>query len=248
MKDIEAVTFDLWDTLIQEVPGGSARVARLRIDEIAGILASHGSPFPVDDVERAYSDTGWHLEELWAESTDVTVSYQLDFLLRRLDDGLPEALNREALDTILEVYSEGMLQHMPRLLSGAKETLAEVRGMVPKLGLISNTGKTPGRVLRVAMDRLDILRYFDATTFSDEMLLRKPAPEIFVKTLSDLGVQSDAAVHIGDDPAADLAGARGVGMRAIQIDDARPTRGSEADAIVGSLAEVAPALRALTGR
>lgn len=248
MMDIEAVTFDLWDTLIQEIPGGSARVARLRSDGIAGVLASHGSPFSVDDVERAYSDTGRHLEQIWADSADVTVSYQMDFLLRRLDDGLPDALDREALDRILEIYSESMLEHMPRLLSGAKEALAEMSDVIPKLGLISNTGKTPGRVLRIVMDRLDILRYFDTTTFSDEMLLRKPAPQVFMKTLSDLGTQPGTAVHIGDDSIADVRGAKGVGMRAIQVGEELLERDSDADAIVAHVSEVTPAVIALSDR
>ena len=246
MKAIEAVTFDLWDTLIQEEPGGSARVARLRIDVIAHILDSSGLAFPVEAVGTAYSETGRHLEGLWAEAKDVTLSYQVDFLLRRLDDGLPEALDSGAMDMILEAYSESMLQHPPKLLPNAKGALSEVREMAPAMGLISNTGKTPGRVLRILMDRLDILRYFDATTFSDEMLVRKPAPEIFVKTLSDLGASPPGTVHIGDDLRADIAGAKGVGMRAMRVGGPPLSGSSDADAYAGSLADVASALRSLS--
>ena len=248
MTPIEAVTFDLWDTLIQEVPGGSARVARLRIDEIANILDSSGMTFPVEAIEKAYSDTGRHLEGLWAEAKDVTLAYQVNFLLRRLDDDLLEALDSVAMDRILESYSESMLQHPPKLLPNAKEALAEVREMVPMMGLISNTGKTPGRVLRVLMDRLDVLRFFDATTFSDEMLTRKPSPEIFVKTLSDLGSSPSGTVHIGDDAIADIAGAKGVSMRAIRVGGPASPDDSDADAHAGSLADVASALRSLSRR
>ncbi|UCE90982.1 MAG: HAD family hydrolase [Methanobacteriota archaeon] len=248
MDGIEAVTFDLWDTLIQEVPGGSARVARLRIDEIAEILGSAGLAFSTKDVEAAYSDTGRDLERLWSEWKDVTVSCQVESLLRRLDDELPEALARDVLDRVLEVYSESMLEHPPKLLPGAREALSEVRGMVPRQGLISNTGKTPGRVLRTLMERFDILRYFDATTFSDETLARKPAPEIFVRTLSALGVPSARAVHIGDDPLADVGGAKGVGMRAIQVGRRASAGDQQADARAESLADVAGALRSLSAR
>jgi putative hydrolase of the HAD superfamily len=246
MKGIEAVTFDLWDTLIREEPGGSAKVASLRIGKIADILDSCGRPHGMERLEAAYSATGHHLEEIWSESRDVSVAYQVRFLLRRLDDDLPDSLDDDAIADIVSVYSDSMIQHPPRLLPGAEKALAEVRGSVPGMGLISNTGKTPGRVLRSVMDSLGILRFFDTTTFSDEMLLRKPAPAIFVKTLGDLGVAPRDAVHVGDDLLADIHGAKGVGMRAVHI--AGPSNDSDADARAGSLAEVLAALESISGR
>lgn len=246
MKGIEAVTFDLWDTLIQEVPGGSARVARLRIGRIADILDSVGRSHGTGALETAYSETGRHLEEIWSDSKDVSVAYQVRFMLRRLDDDLPDSLDADALDDIVSVYSDSMLEHPPKLLPGAEEALAEARANVPRMGLISNTGKTPGRVLRTVMGRLGILHFFDVTTFSDEMMLRKPAPAIFVKTLGNLGVAPPKAIHVGDDPIADMQGARGVGMRTVHI--VEPGGDSDADARAGSLAQVVPALELLSRR
>ena len=54
-----------------------------------------------------------------------------------------------------------------------------------------------------------------AAAFSDEMGVRKPAAEIFHRVLDQTGVGPAVAVHVGDDPVTDVAGARGVGMRAI---------------------------------
>jgi putative hydrolase of the HAD superfamily len=47
--------------------------------------------------------------------------------------------------------------------------------------------------------------------------LRKPRPEIFTHTLAALGVDPSEALHIGDTPAADVVGARDVGMRAVHF-------------------------------
>ena len=54
-------------------------------------------------------------------------------------------------------------------------------------------------------------------TFSDEVGVRKPHPEIFARTLAALGVSASEAAHVGDDLTTDVAGARGIGMRAIHL-------------------------------
>ena len=64
MTRIDAVTFDLWDTLIQEMPGGSAMVAKLRLDEVGELLARSGMAFRRECIEEAYSRTGTFLEDL----------------------------------------------------------------------------------------------------------------------------------------------------------------------------------------
>jgi FMN phosphatase YigB (HAD superfamily) len=43
----------------------------------------------------------------------------------------------------------------------------------------------------------------------------KPAAEILRRVLDQAGVGPAVAVHVGEDPVTDVAGARGVGMRAI---------------------------------
>lgn len=247
MNAIEAVTFDLWDTLIQEVPGGSARVAELRTGRIADILHSSGSSHPVCSVEEAYLETGRRLGDIWREARDVPVSEQVRLMLGHIEEDLPEKLRRDVFDDILSVYAEGMLLHPPVLLPGAKDTLAHVRRMVPRMGLISNTGKTPGAVLRKVMSRMDILRYFDTTTFSDELLVRKPDPTMFLRTLEDLRVAPENAVHVGDDPVADIEGASGVGMRTVHVAGVEGKAAAKADKNVASIVGVASAIESLRG-
>jgi FMN phosphatase YigB (HAD superfamily) len=72
-------------------------------------------------------------------------------------------------------------------------------------------------MLRLVLDRLGLIPYLSVLSFSDEVGLRKPHPEIFLRTLSALGVAPAEAAHVGDDVTTDVAGARAVGMRAIHL-------------------------------
>ncbi len=217
MRNISAVTFDLWDTLVQEHPGGAQRVAESRIDKIFRILGQTGSAHTEKEVHDAYDKSGMFLEMTWTKKRDLTVRDQVLFLLNCMDGRLVGRLKGEDLEAIEKVYSEGILDHPPRLLPGAKEALGSVKASGYRIGLISNTGRTPGSVLRLVMADMDILHQFDVTTFSNELLVRKPAETIFRRSLEDLRVPPKAAVHIGDNPEQDVEGAKRIGMHAIQF-------------------------------
>jgi len=217
MRHIAAVTFDLWDTLIQENPGGSDKVAALRIDRICRYLNDKGMVHTRGEVATAYRKSGDFLEMTWSKRRDMPVRDQVLFILTGIDSRLTGKLSEPDLQNIEKLYSYSILDHPPILLPGAKEVLKAIRSRDYRLGLISNTGRTPGTVLRVLMGNMGILEYFDATTFSNEILVRKPSEGAFTVTLEKLKVMPKAAVHVGDDPESDIAGAKRVGMRAVQI-------------------------------
>ena len=64
---------------------------------------------------------------------------------------------------------------------------------------------------------MGLAKYLSVQTFSDEVGLRKPHLEIFARTLRALGVEASETVHVGDTLAADIAGARAMGMRAVHL-------------------------------
>lgn len=245
MKRIDAVTFDLWDTLIQEVPGGSSRVAKARIERIATTLETFGRPHTLEEIEGAYVETGGFLYRVWNESKDVSVRDQVIFMMDSIERKLPSRLGAEAIAEIEETYSVSMLDHRPVLLPGAKEALQDVHDMDMRMGLISNTGRTPGTVLRTIMKDLGILQCFSVTTFSNEILARKPAPAVFSASLEGLRAQVGSALHIGDDPGSDIDGATDFGMRAIQIRSDKFEDNERAGACVDSLDEVVDAIDSL---
>jgi hypothetical protein len=80
MRKISAVTFDLWDTLIQEHPGGSDRLAKLRIEKIGSLLSSRGIMHSKDEIGSAYKKTGDFLELTWSKRRDMPVHDQVLFM------------------------------------------------------------------------------------------------------------------------------------------------------------------------
>ena len=127
------------------------------------------------------------------------------------------------LDAFREPSREEAVQFMPRK-KAAEEVLALQAKVLEALStrslalaLICNTGRTPGSMLRIVLERLGLSRYLTILTFSDEVGLRKPHADIFLRTLAALGVAPAEAAHVGDDVTTDVAGARGVGMRAIHL-------------------------------
>jgi putative hydrolase of the HAD superfamily len=63
--------------------------------------------------------------------------------------------------------------------------------------------------------RFELFPYLDAYHFSSEVGVRKPHPEIYLKTLGELGVDASCAVFVGDRLIEDVDGAQKVGMKGI---------------------------------
>ena len=82
------------------------------------------------------------------------------------------------------------------------------------LGLISN-GKTPFQERNFRALRYSSI--FDTVIVSDAVGLRKPDARIFELGCSELGVAPHEAIFVGDNPVADIGGARGAGLRTIFV-------------------------------
>ena len=214
---LKAVTFDLWQTLMLDRPEGLRQARAGRVQGMHDILVRHGHALPAGDVERAYDAVGEHLEALWKTQRDVGTHGQVRILLEilRLDGAV---VGDDRVMAALEAaYCLPILSALPVANAGAEELLEALSARGLRLALICNTGRTPGNMLRVVLDRLGLSSYLTTLTFSDEIGLRKPHPEIFRQTLAALGVSPAEAAHVGDDVTTDVAGARGVGMRAIHL-------------------------------
>ena len=84
-----------------------------------------------------------------------------------------------------------------------------------QLGLISNFDHGP--TARAILARAGINSLFDLILISDEVGYRKPHPAIFEAACQALRITPVEAIFIGDSPAVDIAGAKGVGMAAIWL-------------------------------
>ena len=81
-----------------------------------------------------------------------------------------------------------------------------------KLGLISDTGYSPGTHLRKLMKDNDILDYFTSFSFSNETGVSKPHEKAFNTILHELNINPSHSLHIGDIERTDVVGANNTGM------------------------------------
>jgi HAD superfamily hydrolase (TIGR01509 family) len=168
-------------------------------------------------LDRAYEQSGSYLGRVWAKNADVTGMDHVRAILAALDAALPAQMSGETMAALLDAYAAPALLVPPMADTTARAALERLRAQGVALAIVSNTMRTPGATLRKILDRVGLLACFAHTTFSDEVGVRKPAPEIFALTLRALGVEPAAAVHVGDDPILDVGGARAAGLRAIHV-------------------------------
>jgi putative hydrolase of the HAD superfamily len=71
--------------------------------------------------------------------------------------------------------------------------------------------------LHDVLQRLRLAPLLDGVVSSAEAGARKPSPEIFERALALVGVSAEQAIHVGDSPDEDLAGARAAGIEPVLI-------------------------------
>ncbi|HTX44273.1 MAG TPA: HAD family hydrolase [Methanocella sp.] len=207
---IDTVTFDVWNTLLVH-EFYDDRVKYARIGRIAGALAGAGLRADGDDLEKAYEYSEVRLSSLWRRERDIGLEGQVALFLEGL--GLEASDGNMAI--IREPYARALLDFEPALVEGAGEVLAGLKKKGYKLGLISNTGRTPGETIKLVLRGHGILGYFDSTVFSNEVGYVKPNRRIFERALEGLGSGAARTVHVGDSVLLDVYGARTAGMRSI---------------------------------
>ena len=243
---IRAVTLDLWGTLFLDGPASDDRYKRQRLAGIQAALAGVGITVPPAQLDRGYAAAARWLGELWQMNRDVSVREYVVALLKAVDAALPGRLSAETMAALISAYASPALMAPPAVDPGARVALETLAAEGACLAIISNTMRTPGEVVRQVLDKAGLLPLFRVLTFSDECGIRKPASEIFLRTLKDLDVPPEAAVHVGDDSILDVEGARDAGMAAIQVTpDGRATAPVKPDAVIRHLGELPAALRRL---
>jgi putative hydrolase of the HAD superfamily len=122
-----------------------------------------------------------------------------------------------------EAFLAPILKDPPILIDGAKDLVEHVEDEGYKIGLICNTGRTPGRIIREVLKKMDMFKYFGTLTFSNELKIRKPDPRIFFHTLDQLKSAPSNSLHLGDEPKLDVWGAKRAGMTSVHFNPNQAT-------------------------
>jgi 2-haloalkanoic acid dehalogenase type II len=223
---IRAIFFDLDDTLWDCQP------VILRAEH--ALLEFLGERYP-RVLERH------DLDSMRALRVQVALEYpamQHDFTWLRLetlrrharDAGYPEAMADEAFEVFFRARNEVVLY------DDVRPALERLLG-VYRLFAISNGN---ANLRAIGLDH-----YFEATLAAREAGMLKPDPRIFEILLDRAGLRAHEAAHVGDDPHADVEGARAAGLLPVWLNRQRAAWALESSAPaveIGSLHELPAAL------
>jgi len=199
---VEGLTFDFWGTLFTEGPRFLGVVLPKRYEILLDATSEAGVPASEEAVREAYRAASAAYRAAWEAGEQMSnyerVAYMFKTLGVPFDEGLVALTARKLEDAALE----GDLVPLP----GTLEAIPALAQNHP-LAIVSDTGLTPGRILKSMLAKLGMDRYFSAYSFSDETGVVKPRREAFYRALEELGVEPKHALHSGDLPRTDVDGA-----------------------------------------
>lgn len=213
-QDYKHYSFDLWGTLIRSNP--QFRIERATyffkyfnregrtIDEILDILTGidklcnftnevYGGNIKAEEMYAMAANMLGHQSHTIDPKTLARAKEDLDYLFLQF---CPFVYSNETIPTLTELASRGK-----------------------KLSILSNTAFTNGNVLREALEKMDMLKFFDFQIFSDEHSLSKPNPKLYdiLKEKADPALQPGELIHVGDSHFADYTGASEYGYDSLLI-------------------------------
>lgn len=248
-RHITTLTFDLWNTLYSDTGMASGLVRPRRLALLADLLESRGVHASDDELSQAYRAGFEAYMEAWKSGRHFGAREDLLFILEYFHacDAQTEA-ERQEFEQTVTAMEDALHLAPPALLPGAKETVPALAAAGYRLGIISDTSLTPGRVLREFLKKDGLLDCFSTLTFSDETGFPKPDSRMFEITLAGLGSEPSESAHIGDTPRTDIAGAQALGMATIRCaataDHPEPP---EADFVITDHRQLLTVLEQLTG-
>ncbi len=240
--NISAVTFDLWDTIIVDDSDEPKRVARglsskylTRRELVWKFLEKH------DSIDRAMVDVAYAaadaaFRKVWY---DHSVTWSVGERLEVVFKALGRTLSVGEMEELIRLHEEMELEVQPDLAPGIVEAIEELHGRY-KLGVISDTIFSSGRVLRRLLQANDLEKYFDVFIFSDEAGCSKPDPRTFIAAAKGLGVDITRIAHIGDRDTKDIKGPQSLGAKGIYttVVNDRGSSDTSADAICRDYADL----------
>lgn len=223
---------DVGDTLIRADPSWR--------DVYATVFAQHRIDATAERFEAAFRDAwkDWEHEGPFEASEEASFQrlMELDRLVfARL--GYPELPESFFRDVDAAFRRRSAFYIFPDVIPALRAMRAD--GL--RLAVVSNWGWAAPELLQT----LELAQHFEVLSISARVGYQKPHPAIFEHALALLGVTPDEAVHVGDDPTADVLGARRAGIEPVLVDRrgrAHPPIGAgaptEGAPVVADLAEL----------
>jgi putative hydrolase of the HAD superfamily len=222
---IRAITFDFWRTLFRDADTDRRRALRLRaFADATGTRedeAARAMELCLKEFDRCHRE-----EQRTLEPEDA-----VRLMARCLEVEVPAPV----ADHLAEVFATAILVHPPLPIEGALDAVRAAAALRP-VGVISDSGLSPGRSLRHLLERHGFLDHIKILVFSDAVRVAKPQRPMFETAARALGVHTHELLHIGDLEYTDIAGAHAAGATAALFvgDNSRHLDGTRADYVFKS--------------
>jgi putative hydrolase of the HAD superfamily len=221
LSKIKHFSFDLWFTLIKSDP----RFKKERANYFFEQLNTQNKT--IEEVEIIFREVDKmcnEINELTGKNMDTFEMYSL--VIYKLNDGFEVFIDQKIdLEIIYEDLEKILFTYPPSLFDeNTKFVLSQIHAQNFTIGLLSNTAFIKGRSLRKILDQLEISQFIDFQLYSDEELTSKPNPSFFQKMMNKAALlfpsetlKPEHIMHVGDNPIADISGAKLIGMQTFQI-------------------------------
>nr|WP_235250123.1 HAD family phosphatase [Faecalicatena contorta] len=121
---------------------------------------------------------------------------------------------QEVMDEWTEMAMEKYLTQVP-LKEGAKDFLDEMKKRGIKLGIATSNGR---ELVDETLKVLEIAEIFDSVVTAGEVGVGKPAPDVYLKVASEIGIDPTRCLVFEDVPMGILAG-KNAGMKVCAVED-----------------------------
>ncbi|ROL59056.1 HAD family hydrolase [Bacteroidetes/Chlorobi group bacterium MS-B_bin-24] len=211
MSKIKVVTIDFWNTLFDSSNGIERNEHRIK--KLKSAFESIGLEISDSDYEKAMQDAWEYFNNIWRnEQRTISTRDAIQFFWNYFQAPVIEELIEDVVDT----FEKSILVHPPTLIEGVPEALESLSKKF-KLAIVSDTGFSPGSILRELLKISGIYDYFSYFSFSNETGVAKPHPKAFLSVLNHFDCEPQNALHIGDIEETDIQGAKNLQMFAIRF-------------------------------
>jgi putative hydrolase of the HAD superfamily len=208
MKAIEAVGFDLFDTLITVENFALSKA----VQRLADILSENGFDITKTGFSSVYLESANHFVGISKKTGEETHNrFWISDALNKL--GFPVFPDDERIANSIDIYFQEFL-HYAELIPGTIEMLEKIRTRY-HLGLLTNFTHAPAAMQLISHLNLDL--FFDSIVISGKIGYRKPHRNTFLRLTDELKIPAKGLLFVGDNYEEDIEGALNFGSKALFI-------------------------------
>lgn len=210
---IKHLSLDLWNTLL-------VSNYKFSIDRINYLQNHYFSGFEKEIIDEKIENIGMEADKInMKNGISISSEKMYNDLLRKENI----IIKKDELTKLYEDLEIEFLNNIPNLmydLDKITNCFENLKSNGFTLNISSNTAFIKGKTLLKVLKKIKIHKYFDFFIFSDEIDCSKPSKKFFdhlIHKCSQLNLNKNNILHIGDSLEADIVGANQSGIKSKHI-------------------------------